>query len=106
MVEYESDLDGVFHSLADATRRDILRRVAQNEQTISELSEAYQLSFAGVAKHVGVLERARLVKKERRGREQIISCIPETITLADLHVRSYKKLWNKRLDSLEKILTR
>src|SRR6266540_6823883 len=65
-------VDQLFHALADPTRRDILRRCAAGEPSVSHLAQAYPMSFAAVQKHVAVLERAGLVTKERRGREQLV----------------------------------
>ena len=62
----------MFHALSDATRRDILRRCTEGDPSVSRLAEAYPMSFAAVQKHVAVLERAGLVTKERRGREQLV----------------------------------
>jgi DNA-binding transcriptional ArsR family regulator len=66
------DVDRLFHALADATRRDILRRCTRGEPSVSRLADVYPISFAAVQKHVAVLERAGLVTKERRGREQLV----------------------------------
>src|SRR2546429_4707435 len=65
-------VDEVFRALADSTRRDILRRCAADEPSVSRLAQAYPMSFAAVQKHVAVLERAGLVVKIRRGREQLV----------------------------------
>ena len=65
-------VDEVFRALADSTRRDILRRCAADEPSVSRLAQAYPMSFAAVQKHVAVLERAGLVVKVRRGREQLV----------------------------------
>ncbi len=64
--------DDLFRALSDATRRDILRRCAEGDRSVSRLAEGYPMSFAAVQKHVAVLERAGLVTKERRGREQLV----------------------------------
>ena len=64
------EADRLFHALADTTRRDILRRCIGGEPSVSRLAGGYPMSFAAVQKHVAVLERAGLVAKERRGREQ------------------------------------
>jgi DNA-binding transcriptional ArsR family regulator len=63
MVEYGIDLNAVFHSLADPTRRDILRRVMRQELSINHVAHTYSkhMSLAAVSKHVQVLEGARLV---------------------------------------------
>src|SRR3712207_9269533 len=66
------DVDRVFAALADPTRRDIVTRVLQQEASVSVLARKYEMNFAAVQKHVAVLERAQLVRKERRGREQIV----------------------------------
>ena len=74
VVDLPSDeaVDELFHALSDATRRDILRRCADENRSVSRLAAAYPMSFAAVQKHVAVLERAGLVTKERRGREQLV----------------------------------
>jgi DNA-binding transcriptional ArsR family regulator len=66
-------VDRVFHALADATRRDIVVRTLQAEHSLSALARLYPMSFAAVQKHVAVLERAELVTKRRRGREQLVT---------------------------------
>ena len=106
MVEYTIDLDSVFSSLADATRRDILDRVSQRSQSIGELAEEHKhLSFAAIAKHIAVLEEAHLVIKKREGRYQIISANPKTITVASDALERYKALWDARFDALDSLLT-
>ena len=68
----DAEVDRLFHALADATRRDILQRCIGGEPSVSRLADGYPMSFAAVQKHVAVLERAGLVVKERRGREQLV----------------------------------
>ena len=104
MVEHTADLNLVFHSLADATRRDILMRVIESPRSISELAAAYAFSFAAIAKHISVLELAHLVTKHRQGRQQIIVANQKTVSLEASHLREYEALWNLRLDSLEQLL--
>src|SRR4051812_25395813 len=66
----EEEVDDLFRALADRTRRDILRRCACSEPSVSRLADAYPMSFAAVQKHVAVMEREGLVTKQRRAREQ------------------------------------
>ena len=106
MVECTAPLDLIFHSLADATRRDILRRLSRAEQTISQLARPYAMSLAAIAKHVGVLERAGLVTKERAGKEKVVRIVPTTIRIAEDHLSQYEKLWTARYDALEQLLNR
>lgn len=106
MVEYTAPpLDLIFQSLADATRRDILRRVSRAEQTITELARPYAMSLAAIAKHIGVLERAGLVTKERTGKEKVVRVVPATVKAAEAHLSEYEKLWTARFDALEALLS-
>jgi len=104
MVEYTLQLDDVFASLADPTRRDILRRVSERQLTISEIALPYNLTFAAVSKHLKVLERARLIIKRRRGKQQLVTLTPQTLKAADDYLEFYRDLWERRLDSLDKYL--
>src|SRR3954471_17996221 len=72
VVDEIPSVDEVFRALADSTRRDILRRCAADEPSVSRLAQSYPMSFAAVQKHVAVLERAGLVVKVSRGREKLI----------------------------------
>ena len=96
--------DSVFRSLADHTRRDILRRVSRRELSIGTLARRYRMSFAAVAKHVQMLELARLVKKRRAGKKQMISIRPQTVEAAQVHLAGYERLWQERFDALDKLL--
>jgi DNA-binding transcriptional ArsR family regulator len=99
------EMDRIFHALADATRRDIVVRVVQREQSVSTLAESYAMSFAAVQKHVAVLERALLVVKERRGREQIVHGNLETIRKATGLLQQYEDLWRFRVKTISDILS-
>ena len=104
MVENNLYLDNVFSSLADTTRRDILRRLVGASYTISQLAENYDMSFAAVAKHLGVLEKAKLVKKEKRGNQQVVSISPESLRDASYYLAQYEALWNYRFNALDEVL--
>lgn len=104
MVESRIALDRIFGALADATRRDILKRVSRDEHTINELAEPYAMSLAAVAKHVSVLEKAGLVTKRRSGKEKVVHITPKAIKVAAAHLSEYEKLWSARFDALEKLL--
>ncbi len=97
-------LDAIFQSLADPTRRDILRRVSRKEMSISDVAKPYKMSFAAIAKHLSVLANARLIVKKRKGKEQMVMLSPVAFREATEYLSAYEKLWNNRLDSLEKYL--
>ena len=96
--------DEVFHALADSTRRDILRRCAGGEPSISRLTEAYPMSFAAVQKHVVVLERAGLVTKQRRGREQLIRTDAGAVARARDALDELEKVWRGRVDRMSDLI--
>ncbi len=96
--------DRVFRALADATRRDIVRRVHREELSISAVARAYPMSFAAVQKHVAVLERAGLVTKHRQGREHLIRTDARTIRQAAHLLASLEARWRDRLDRFGVVL--
>ena len=96
----------VFHALADATRRDILRRSARGDLSVSRLASSYPMSFAAVQKHVAVLERAGLVAKERRGREQLVRTDPDAVRRARQFLDQLETAWRGRVDRMSELLAR
>jgi DNA-binding transcriptional ArsR family regulator len=104
MVEQEFSLDAIFGSLSDPTRRDILKRISRQSMSVGSIAEYYSFSFAGVAKHLDVLERAGLINKTRRGKEQIVTIDPSALAAANDYLEDYKRLWGQRLDSLDTYL--
>jgi DNA-binding transcriptional ArsR family regulator len=101
----DDEMDRIFHALADATRRDIVVRVVQREQSVSALAETYAMSFAAVQKHVAVLERASLVVKHRRGREQIVHGNLDAVRKATRLLDNYEQLWRYRAQRISDILS-
>jgi DNA-binding transcriptional ArsR family regulator len=100
----DADVDRIFRALADATRRDILRRTLAGEQSVSALAAAYEMSFAAVQKHVAVLEAARLVSKRADGRERLVRADPETLARARTLLAEYERLGRSRIDRLDDLL--
>jgi DNA-binding transcriptional ArsR family regulator len=98
------EADRVFHAMADTTRRDILVRAIQREQSVSSLARWYEMSFAAVQKHVAVLESAVLVSKERRGREQIVHAETSTLRSAVELLDAYERLWVQRDKQITELL--
>jgi len=97
-------VDRVFGALADATRRDILVRVLHEESSVSSLAARYSMSFAAVQKHVAVLQRASLVTKERRGREQLVRGSVDTVRSASRLLEQYEEIWRARIDQIDALL--
>ena len=97
-------VDHLFHALADATRRDIVRRAVDGGLSVSRLAESYPMSFAAVQKHVAVLERAGLVTKQRRGREQLVHTEPDAVGLAREALDQLEAAWRGRVARMSDLL--
>lgn len=100
----DDETDRVFQALAAATRRDILRRTIAEEQSVSELAAAYDMSFAAVQKHVAVLEEAELIIKRAEGRERLVRANPDMIARARALLARYEELWRSRIHRLDDLL--
>jgi DNA-binding transcriptional ArsR family regulator len=100
----DEGVDRVFHALADATRRDILHRCVGAEPSVSRLADVYPMSFAAVQKHVAVLERAGLVTKERRGREQLVRTDANAVGRARRVLEELETAWRGRVDRMADLL--
>jgi DNA-binding transcriptional ArsR family regulator len=100
----EQDVNRLFRALADATRRDIVRRTLVAGVSVSALADAYEMSFAAVQKHVAVLEEAGLVTKEPRGRERMVRGNPDRIREAQRLLDGFEEVWRSRIDRLDVLL--
>lgn len=98
------DFDQVFAALADATRRDIVRRAIAGDEGVSELADHYPMSFAAVQKHIAVLERAGLVTKHRRGRRKVVHTNVAALALARRLLDRYEELWRGRIQRMTEII--
>lgn len=100
----DTEIDRIFHALADATRRDVVRRVLVAEESVSDLARRYPMSITAVQKHVAVLEGAGLVSKRRQGREQRVSGQVHAIRRAQVLLDAYEQVWRGRLDAIDQLL--
>ncbi len=101
----DDEVDRLFRALADATRRDILRRTLDGPASVSQLAATYDMSFAAVQKHVAVLEGAGLVTKQPKGRERVVRGNPETLARAQALLNRYEQIWRARIAQLDALLT-
>lgn len=104
MVINEQQLDKVFGALSDATRRGMLARLAQGETNITTLAAPYQISQPAISKHLGVLERAGLIERTRRGREHLIRANPTPAKQASDWIAYYAQFWTEQFDAVEAYL--
>jgi DNA-binding transcriptional ArsR family regulator len=98
------NVDSVFTALADPTRRELLARLARRPSRAGDLAVGLPMSRPAVAKHMGVLRRARLVESRRRGREQIYSLRPQghaAIEELQRTLERVSRLWDTALESFK-----
>lgn len=98
------DLDLTLLALADPTRRAILQRLTRGETRVTELAEPFAISLNAVSKHIRMLERARLVRRRRAGREHFLSLDPAPLDEAAAWIDATRAFWNARLDALDAML--
>ncbi len=103
MVEQNS-IDEAFRALGDGTRRAMLVELESGPRTISALAAPHAMTLAGASKHVAVLERAGLVRRQRQGRTHLISLNPAPLAAAHAWLSRYQRFWEARLDALEAAL--
>ena len=105
MVEYKETagggLDRTFSALADPTRRALLARLTGGDASVGELAAPFDMSLAAVSKHLQVLERAGLIRREARGRERRCHLEAAPLRAASNWTEHYRGFWERRLDALE-----
>jgi DNA-binding transcriptional ArsR family regulator len=100
----QTNLDHTLTALADPTRRAILRRLARGEARVTELAAPFDMSLNAVSKHIRMLERARLVRRRRVGREHLLSFEPAALDGAVAWIEEQRGLWTARLKALDQML--
>ena len=93
-------LDLTFAALSNPTRRAIVARLSKGEYSVTELAEPFEMSLPAISKHLDVLERAKLISRQKRGRTHL--CRIETSSLEKVSgwIKSYESMWERQLDSL------
>ena len=105
MVELSvASLDSVFHALSDATRRAILRDVSREARTVGQIAEPYNMSLAAVSKHLQVLERADLIRREKKGNFRMVQLNTDRLRAAQEWLAYYETFWTGQLDALQNYL--
>src|SRR5947207_2173658 len=99
MVKYsDAELDRIFAALSDATRRGMLRQLAQGETSVSHLAGPYNMTLPAVTKHLGVLETAGLVTRHKDGRVCRCRLRAKPMKHASQWIAEYRRFWEGRFD--------
>ena len=107
MVELnQAGLNSTYAALADPSRRAILSRLRGGAARVTEIAEPFDMSLNAVSKHIRVLERAGLIRREISGRDHFLSVNVEPLIEASGWIEEQKTFWEGRLDALESFLQR
>jgi DNA-binding transcriptional ArsR family regulator len=104
MPKRQSSLTKALMAIADPTRRAILQRLSNGETRVTDLADPFAMSLNAVSKHIQVLERARLVRRRRAGRQHFLSLNPASLDEAATWIQGQRAFWTARLDTLENML--
>ena len=94
----------MFSALADPTRRAILARLASGEASVSELAKPMKMTMPAVTKHLKVLQRAGLIRQERRAQFRPCYLVAEPLKEASDWMEKYRKFWEESFDRLDEYL--
>lgn len=100
----EGTLDQTFIALADPTRRAILARLNRGGARVTEIAEPFPISLNSVSKHIRILERADLIRRDKVGREHIISLNPDGLDEASAWIETTRSLWLAQFETLDALL--
>jgi DNA-binding transcriptional ArsR family regulator len=105
MENYSPALSGVFHALADPTRRMVIARLGRGSATITELAEPFDLGLPSFLKHIKVLESSGLIASEKTGRVRTCKLQRENLTAAEKWFDDQRAAWESRYENLDDLLT-
>jgi DNA-binding transcriptional ArsR family regulator len=94
----------VFKAIADPTRREVLRLLAESERPISEITSHFSMSRTAVTKHLNILTEAELISGRKEGREKIYQLHPEPLTEVRQWLSYYEKFWENKLSMLRHVV--
>lgn len=98
------DIDAVLSALADPIRRRIVERLGKGEATVTDLSAPFDVSGPAISRHLGILERAGLITRERHGTWRTCRLRPEAVAELGVWLGGLRPDWDRRFDSLEAVL--
>jgi len=97
-------LDATLTALADPTRRAILRQLMAGDARVTQIARPFSISLNSVSKHIRMLERARLVRRRRAGREHVLSFNASPLDAVSSWIEAQRAIWSARLDALDAVL--
>lgn len=97
-------LDAIFSALADPTRRAILSMLLIDDMAVTDVAAPFQMSLAAISKHLGILNEAGLITRERRGRVIWCKLEPDALRAASVWMQGFGQFEAMDLDAFEAFL--
>ena len=97
-------LDTVFAALADPTRRAILTMLLEDYMAVTDVAEPFDMSLAGISKHLAILAGAGLITQEKRGRVKWCKLEPDALRAASVWMQGIGQFEPVNLDAFERFL--
>src|SRR5436189_82182 len=94
-------LNRTFAALADPTRRRILEHLSNGDRCVTDLARPYRMSLPAVSKHLRVLEKAGLVRRQRQGRVHQLKLDAAPMKEAQQWIEEYRRFWEESFDRLD-----
>ncbi|WP_344167281.1 metalloregulator ArsR/SmtB family transcription factor [Kribbella lupini] len=104
MAQYLAEVDGVFAALADATRRDVIRRLGRGPTSVGDLAREFPMTLPSFMKHVRTLESNGLIRTVKVGRVRTCVLNRERLALVDDWLAEQRAMWEERTDRLENLV--
>lgn len=104
MPNQETDLNTMFHALADPTRRAVIQRLANGPASVKKLAEPFDMALPSFLQHLQVLESGGLITSRKIGRTRTCEIRPEELSKAERWFSDQRALWEARLDRLDAYL--
>jgi len=100
-IEVSDDLSRVFDAMANVHRREMIRALAVQPRSISQLAESRGLSLPAMHKHVRVLEEAAMIRRRKVGRTNFLALEREPLRRLAAWVEQFHPWWGTDEESLE-----
>ncbi|MFT4469617.1 ArsR/SmtB family transcription factor [Arthrobacter sulfonylureivorans] len=105
MAQYSGELDGVFHALADPTRRAVLGRLGAGPASISELAAPFDMALPSFMKHIRYLQDTGWITTRKTGRVRVCTLEPKSFEDIEAWLSEQRRIWESRTDRLEQFVT-
>jgi DNA-binding transcriptional ArsR family regulator len=99
-----ANLDQVFHSLADGTRRAVITQLAKGPASVGDLAQRHRMALPSFMKHLRVLEDSKIVVSRKKGRVRVCELRVNALAPAQSWIEKERRMWTTRLNQLDDLV--